>query len=73
MADDKTEKSVVVTQGSSEMGLCHEDGNSGIRTVETLLRLFPAGLCVAALVVMIKDSENNEYGSLSYSNITAFK
>ncbi|XP_076916020.1 CASP-like protein 2A1 [Bidens hawaiensis] len=40
---------------------------------EMLLRLFPVGLCVAALVVMIKDSETNDYGSLSYSNITAFR
>ncbi|KAJ0507888.1 putative casparian strip membrane protein [Helianthus annuus] len=51
-----------------------EDGNSGgIRTVEMLLRLFPVGLCVAALVVMIKDSETNDYGSLSYSNFTGFR
>ncbi|XP_076886319.1 CASP-like protein 2A1 [Bidens hawaiensis] len=68
---DKTSTDVVTrTTGPYQQ----EDGNSGsIRTAETLLRLFPVGLCVAALVVMIKDSETNEYGSLSYSNITAFR
>ncbi|KVI10588.1 Uncharacterized protein family UPF0497, trans-membrane plant [Cynara cardunculus var. scolymus] len=71
---DKREKS---TTASSQIitGSCEEggEGSSGIRTVETLLRLLPVGLCVAALVVMLKDSETNEYGSLSYSNLTAFR
>ncbi|KAI7737080.1 hypothetical protein M8C21_027310 [Ambrosia artemisiifolia] len=51
-----------------------EDGSSsGIRMTEMLLRLIPVGLCVAALVVMVKDSESNDYGSLSYSNFTGFR
>ncbi|KAL8209058.1 hypothetical protein R6Q57_008470 [Mikania cordata] len=68
---DKTERTtdhVATTTSAIE-----EDGISGIRTAETLLRLFPVALCVAALVVMIKDSETNEYGSLSYSSINAFR
>ncbi|KAF5780648.1 putative casparian strip membrane protein [Helianthus annuus] len=67
------EKNSNLATGTS--GPCQEeDGNSGgIRTVEMLLRLFPVGLCVAALVVMIKDSETNDYGSLSYSNFTGFR
>nr|GEU90304.1 CASP-like protein 2A1 [Tanacetum cinerariifolium] len=70
---DKRDKSEVVATQRSEMGPWLDDGSSSIRTAETLLRLFPVGLCVAALVVMLKDSESNEYGALSYSNITAFR
>lgn len=72
MGDYKNEKTNDLAAATGAV-LQEEDGNSGIRTAETLLRLFPVGLCVAALVIMIKDSENNEYGSLSYSNITAFR
>nr|AAL36294.1 unknown protein [Arabidopsis thaliana] len=50
-----------------------EETSLGIRTAETMLRLAPVGLCVAALVVMLKDSETNEFGSISYSNLTAFR
>ncbi|KAL1224135.1 CASP-like protein 2A1 [Cardamine amara subsp. amara] len=50
-----------------------EEVSPGIRTAETMLRLGPVGLCVAALVVMLKDSETNEFGSISYSNLTAFR
>ncbi|XP_076917715.1 CASP-like protein 2A1 [Bidens hawaiensis] len=68
---NKNQKTIDLVSGTRP---CHdEDGGSGIRMAEMLLRLFPVGLCVAALVVMIKDSETNDYGSLSYSNITAFR
>ncbi|KAL7103830.1 hypothetical protein ACP275_08G203900 [Erythranthe tilingii] len=50
-----------------------EYGSATMRTVETLLRVFPMALCVAALVIMLKDSQTNEYGSLSYSDIGAFR
>ncbi|CAN8312362.1 unnamed protein product [Cochlearia groenlandica] len=50
-----------------------EEASPGIRTAETMLRLAPVGLCVAALVVMLKDSQTNELGSLSYYNLTAFR
>ncbi|KAL0328379.1 UNVERIFIED_CONTAM: CASP-like protein 2A1 [Sesamum calycinum] len=30
-------------------------------------------LCVAALVIMLKDSQTNDYGSLSYSDLGAFR
>ncbi|KAJ9560644.1 hypothetical protein OSB04_005804 [Centaurea solstitialis] len=76
MAEHKRENktsSIITGTTSQQIMTTAEDGNSGIRTVETLLRLLPVGLCVAALVVMLKDSQTNEYGSLSYSNITAFR
>ncbi|GAB2291631.1 hypothetical protein Dimus_025886 [Dionaea muscipula] len=47
-----------------------------LRTTETLLRLFPVGLCVAALVVMLKSSPSqttSDLGSISYSTLGAFK
>ncbi|XP_073014029.1 CASP-like protein 2A1 [Typha latifolia] len=68
MVEDKKKK----TAGSSEevevAGI-----SSGMRTLETLLRVVPMGLCLAALVVTLKNSQNNDYGSVSYSNIGAFK
>ncbi|PNX75171.1 CASP-like protein 10-like, partial [Trifolium pratense] len=43
-----------------------------LRIVETFLRLFPIGLCVTALVIMLKNSEENKYGSVAYSDLGAF-
>ncbi|KAL0651497.1 hypothetical protein Bca4012_094188 [Brassica carinata] len=54
-------------------GVSWEDGSTGIRTAETMLRLAPVGLCLAALVIMLKDSQDNEFGSISYSNLSAFR
>ncbi|CAM8990633.1 unnamed protein product [Rhodiola kirilowii] len=55
----------------------HEEDDAGkvgcFRTGETLIRLLPLGLCVAALVLMLNNSESNEYGSLSYSDLGAFR
>lgn len=50
-----------------------EDRASLLRIVETFLRLFPIALCVTALVIMLKNSEENEYGSLAYSDLGAFR
>ncbi|KAI5434580.1 CASP-like protein 2A2 [Lathyrus oleraceus] len=46
---------------------------SFLRIVETFLRLFTIGLCVTALVIMLKNSEENEYGSVAYSDLGAFR
>lgn len=83
---EKKEKfgSSVAAAGSSMevigMGPRDEDGSSSsssssssFRTAETLLRLLPIGPCVAALVVMLHDSQTNDFGSLSYSHIGAFR
>lgn len=43
-----------------------------MRTAETLLRVVPIGLCLAALLVMLKNTQENDYGSVSYSNLGAF-
>ncbi|PKI47669.1 hypothetical protein CRG98_031955 [Punica granatum] len=40
---------------------------------ETLLRLVPMGLCVSALVIMLKNSQSSDYGSISYSDLGAFR
>ncbi|KAI9186840.1 hypothetical protein LWI28_021487 [Acer negundo] len=50
-----------------------DDSKSGMRSAEAILRLLPVILCIAALVLMLKDSETNELASLSYSNLGAFK
>ncbi|XP_057550382.1 CASP-like protein 2A1 [Amaranthus tricolor] len=44
-----------------------------MRTAETLFRLVPMGLCVAALTVMLKNSQTNDFGALTYSDLGAFK
>ncbi|KAL2483507.1 CASP-like protein 2A1 [Forsythia ovata] len=49
------------------------NGSTGLRTAETLLRLLPVALCVVALVIMLKDSQTNDFGSLSYSDLGAFR
>lgn len=46
---------------------------SGGRLGETFLRVAPMGLCLAALVLMIKNAESTEYGDASYSNFTGFR
>ncbi|CAL9753645.1 unnamed protein product [Musa acuminata subsp. burmannicoides] len=48
------------------------DGGDG-RAAETLLRVTPVGLCVAALVIMLKNAQDNDYGAISYADLTAFK
>ncbi|WCJ32374.1 CASP-like protein 2A1 [Euphorbia peplus] len=50
-----------------------EDTPNSIRTAETVFRLIPVALCIAALLLMIKDSQTNDFGSLSYSDLTAFR
>ncbi|KAM7250902.1 hypothetical protein ACFE04_022785 [Oxalis oulophora] len=50
-----------------------EEVNTTMRTAETLLRLLPMALCLSALVVMLKNSQSNDYGSLSYSDLGAFR
>lgn len=47
--------------------------SSALRTSETFLRLIPIGLSVAALVLMLNDSQTNEYGSLAYTDLAAFR
>ncbi|XP_020595116.1 CASP-like protein 2A1, partial [Phalaenopsis equestris] len=43
------------------------------RTAETLLRVAPMGFCLAALFLTVKNSEDNDFGSISYSNLGSFK
>ncbi|KAL0311337.1 UNVERIFIED_CONTAM: CASP-like protein 2A1 [Sesamum angustifolium] len=62
----------VPAASAAEMG-GDESGSSTMRTAETLLRVLPMALCVAALVIMLKDSQTNDYGSLSYSDLGAFR
>ncbi|KAM7495320.1 hypothetical protein LguiB_029929 [Lonicera macranthoides] len=76
---DKREKSVaVLANGTSPMDTLGSAGDDGegsttMRTAETLLRLLPTALCVVALVIMLKNSQSNDFGSLSYSDLGAFR
>ncbi|KAK1301718.1 hypothetical protein QJS10_CPB12g01387 [Acorus calamus] len=61
-------KTTTMTTEAKEL----ESSNGG-PTGETLLRLVPLGLCLGALVVMLKNSQStDDYGSLSYSSLPAF-
>ncbi|XP_011013658.1 PREDICTED: CASP-like protein 2A2 [Populus euphratica] len=51
----------------------NEDVKSTMRTAESMLRLVPVALSVSALVVMLKNTQTNDYGSLSYSDLGAFR
>ncbi|XP_052211382.1 CASP-like protein 2A1 [Diospyros lotus] len=64
------------SQGGEEAaagGGSTRSGTSPTRTAETLLRLLPLGLCMVALVLMLKNSQTNDSGSLSYSHLGAFR
>ncbi|KDP24708.1 hypothetical protein JCGZ_25699 [Jatropha curcas] len=54
-------------------GVANEETTSTMRTAETILRLIPMALCLSALVLMLKDSQSNDFGSLSYSDLGAFR
>ncbi|XP_049414981.1 CASP-like protein 2A1 [Solanum stenotomum] len=49
------------------------DNSSSMRTAETMLRLLPMGLCVVALVIMLKNQQTNDYGSITYSDLGTFR
>ncbi|KAK6929791.1 Casparian strip membrane protein domain [Dillenia turbinata] len=54
----------------------NEDENgkmSSMRNAETLFRLLPVALSLASLVIMFKNSQSNDFGSLSYSDLGAFR
>lgn len=58
----------------SKMGT---DSNSGhllqAKRFELLFRVTPLALCVAAIAIMVKNKQSNEYGALHYSDIGGFK
>lgn len=66
-----TSRSPMPLMGSSRYET--EEVNTSMRTAETMLRLLPMALGVAALVVMLKDSQSNDFGSVSYSDLGAFR
>ena len=76
MMGDKRENGSATASSPMELGSGDGDegGNkSSMRTAETLLRLVPVALCTLSLVVMLKSSQTNDFGSLSYSDLGAFK
>ncbi|KAL6656838.1 hypothetical protein ACP70R_004618 [Stipagrostis hirtigluma subsp. patula] len=57
-----------------QMAAGEEDAAAArVRPVETLLRAAPLGLCVAAMAVMLRDQQSNEYGAVAYSDLGGFK
>lgn len=74
MADEKVISAPAT--GGGEDGLIAGDlsaTEARVRPLETLLRAAPLGLCVAAMVVMLRDTQTNEYGTVSYSDLGGFK
>ncbi|XP_022718081.1 CASP-like protein F16 [Durio zibethinus] len=76
---EKSEKCNGATAPRFPMALMGSSGSENeevittMRTAETMLRLVPMALGVAALVIMLKNSQSNEFGSVSYSDLGAFK
>ncbi|GAB2219260.1 hypothetical protein Droror1_Dr00006893 [Drosera rotundifolia] len=68
MMAEKREKGVELDDTYDE----EEERSVQLRTTETLLRLLPVGLCVAALVIMLKNSQTSDFGHISYSTLGAF-
>ncbi|VAH31237.1 unnamed protein product [Triticum turgidum subsp. durum] len=67
MADEKVISAPAT--GGGEDGLIAGDlsaAEARVRPLETLLRAAPLGLCVAAMAVMLRDTQTNEY--LVYAN-----
>ncbi|XP_054817878.1 CASP-like protein 2A2 [Prosopis cineraria] len=67
------EKSSVVAAARPVRADDEDENSSALRTSETFLRLLPIGLSVAALVLMLNDSQANDYGSLDYTDLGAFR
>ena len=60
-------------QDQQASGDNNNNNNGGMRTAETLFRLIPIAPCIAALVVMLHNSQTNDFGSVSYSHLGAFR
>ncbi|PKU59439.1 CASP-like protein 2A1 [Dendrobium catenatum] len=69
----KTAAALPVSKQEKEVADAIESGLSGVRTAETLLRVVPMGFCLAALILTIKNSVDNDFGSVSYSDLGSFK
>jgi hypothetical protein len=59
--------------GAADAAPAVEAAAARVRPVETLLRAAPLGLCVAAMTVMLRDQQSNEYGTVAYSDLGGFK
>ncbi|KAL8148672.1 CASP-like protein F16 [Apium graveolens] len=71
MAEQKNSNGVGASVAAMGMEPSTEEGTKNIG--ETLLRLLPIGLCLSALVIMLKNSQSNDFGSLTYSDLGAFR
>uniref|UniRef100_A0A2P2IIL8 CASP-like protein n=1 Tax=Rhizophora mucronata TaxID=61149 RepID=A0A2P2IIL8_RHIMU len=59
--------------GSSGNGSNEDVKSSSMLKAEAPLRLVPMALGISALVLMLKNSQTNDFGSLSYSDLGAFR
>lgn len=75
--DNKGSKGGAAVVGGSSPMVCEKEeeavATTPMRTAETILRLLPMALCISALILMLRDSQTNDFGSLSYSDLTAFR
>lgn len=67
-----------MAQGKESVSVAEMEGSGNgpaiqIRHFETLLRLIPVGLCISALVVMLKTEQSDQYIKLDYSDFDAFR
>lgn len=71
MAEEKQ----AVGGGAAEQQLAADEAAAAARSrpMETLLRAAPLGLCVAAMAIMLRDKQSNDYGTVAYSDLGGFK
>lgn len=67
-----------MAQGKGPVNVAEMEGSGNgpageRRYFETLLRLLPVGLCISALVVMLKTKQSDQYIQLEYNDIGAFR
>ncbi|RZR83210.1 hypothetical protein BHM03_00009779 [Ensete ventricosum] len=67
--EDKQQKKPAAV---GEDAMAVESAEEG-RTAEALLRVAPVGLCLAAMAIMLRNSQENDFGAVSYADLTAFK
>ncbi|KAF1001753.1 CASP-like protein 2A1 [Apium graveolens] len=73
MAEVKRNSFVENSPGGMEMEASSQGEKGNKNIVETLLRLLPMALCLSALLLMLKNSQSNDFASLSYSDLPAFR
>ncbi|GJN27938.1 hypothetical protein PR202_gb16006 [Eleusine coracana subsp. coracana] len=73
MAEEKQAAAGVAEHQHQQQLAAGDSAAARVRPVETLLRAAPLGLCVAAMAIMLRDKQSNDFGTVAYSDLGGFK